>query len=292
MDFVTRQFIVLTKKLRKETRKALTLLRVDLQDIKDAIQSIDKHTRAYQQKEQPKPEVIVVAHEPEGAEAERHPSHTGTQRRDRIRLLVEWLTLFAVVFYGYMAVRQWREQIAARHQTQGAVDAANRSAGAAETANSDARSRFCDDERPYVWVKGGELGTPQFVSATNSNVGQILWTFHYTNYGHSPTNNIMFTQKEIRVGVNAPFRQSHGLTKDKMQAKTPLAPNQDEITTVVSEKIQQSEVLKLSKIDQGITIRATLRYDDSCGRTHETGICLSTLVSGTTLFCASGNYIH
>jgi hypothetical protein len=39
MEFVTRQFIVLAKKLRKETRKALTLLRIDLHDIKDAIQS-------------------------------------------------------------------------------------------------------------------------------------------------------------------------------------------------------------------------------------------------------------
>jgi hypothetical protein len=276
----------------RNVRQYLHSLSVDLHDIKNAVQSIDENAKASQDKQRTPEVVIAEVHEPKAVEDEHRAHRDGTKRRDIMRLAIEGLTLLSVTFYGYMAVRQWREQISARHQTQGAIAAALRSASAAETANNDARTRSCDDERPYVWVKGGELGTPQFVSATNSNVGQISWTFHFTNYGHSPANNIMFTEKQIQVGVNSPFRRSYGLTKDKMQAKTPVAPTQDEITTVLSEEIQQSEVLKLSKIDQGITIRATMRYDDSCGRPHETGICLSTLVNGTTVFCSSGNYIH
>ena len=77
-----------------------------------------------------------------------------------------------------------------------------------------------------------------------------------------------------------------------MLADFPLAPSQDDITSVVSDEMKQADVMKLSNVDQGITIRATMRYDDLCGRTHETGICLSKLANGTTVYCAKGNYIH
>jgi hypothetical protein len=48
MDYVTRQFINLTKKLRKDFRKALTSLGIDLHDIKKSIQSIEEHTKTKQ----------------------------------------------------------------------------------------------------------------------------------------------------------------------------------------------------------------------------------------------------
>jgi hypothetical protein len=146
MDYVTRQFINLTKKLRKDFRKALTSLGVDLHDIKTSIQSIDEHAKAKQDHERPQQIAVAEAHKPETTENKSGGYNNGAARRDRIRLFLEGLTLAAVVFYGYMAVRQWREQISARHQTQGAVDAANRSAAAAETANANA----VEAERPWI----------------------------------------------------------------------------------------------------------------------------------------------
>jgi hypothetical protein len=187
MDYVTRQFIVLAKKLRADFRKSLASLGIDLHHIKDAIQSIDKNTHAYQQKEQSKPEVIAILHEPEGTEAKRHAAHTGTQRRDRVRLFVEWATFFAVIFYGYMAVRQWREQISARHQTQGAIEAAGRSAGAAETANLN----FIESNRPWIGriIPTEPSDSPVWTKGQDEYIRfRYVWVFK--NAGKRPANII------------------------------------------------------------------------------------------------------
>jgi hypothetical protein len=122
MDYVTRQFINLTKKLLKDFRRTFASLGVDLHHIKDAIQSIDKSYKAEQNKKAADQVAVAEVHQPKAAEHERRAR--GTIRRDGIRLLIEGLTLLSVSFYGYMAVRQWREQISARHQTQRAVDLA------------------------------------------------------------------------------------------------------------------------------------------------------------------------
>jgi Flp pilus assembly protein TadG len=200
MDYVTRQFINLTKRLLRETRKAFTSLGVDLHHIKDAIQSIDKNAHANQQKEQPKIEVVALVHEPEGAEAKRRAEYDRTQRRDRVRLLVEWLTFFAVVFYGYMAVRQWREQISARRQAQSAVEAAVRAANAAETANTNAKEQFRADERPYIAIAPAGDTTKIWIVASGEHKGHLAVEIHISNYGKSPAIEI---GRDARIAVGS-----------------------------------------------------------------------------------------
>ncbi|MGD0570897.1 MAG: hypothetical protein ABSA78_21060 [Candidatus Sulfotelmatobacter sp.] len=185
MDYVTRQFINLTKRLLRDSRKAAASLGIDLHHIKNAIQSIDKHTRANQQQEQPKIEVVALLHEPEGAEAKRKAEYDRTQRRDRIRLVAEWLTFFAVVFYGYMAVRQWREQISARHQTQLVLKAT-------DTANEITKASLVDVERAFVSI------SPSEVYPNNITVGQgganshVRVRFRWSNSGSTPTKNMRY----------------------------------------------------------------------------------------------------
>lgn len=213
MDYVTRQFINLTKKLRDDFRKSLTSLGIDLHDIKNAIQSIDKNAQAQQQKEQPKPEVVAILHEPESVQAQRKADGDGTKRRDRIRLLVEWLTLFAVIFYGYMAVRQWREQIAARHQIQRSVEAANRSAGAAEAANTATQERFRGEQRPYLWADP----RPYFPVPNTKNLalinpapnGQfdVAAIIDIKNAGHSPAIDVVMPPALYKFGPKEKIRK-------------------------------------------------------------------------------------
>jgi hypothetical protein len=215
MDYVTRQFINLAKRLLRDSRKAFTSLGVDLHHIKNAIKSIDKNTRANQQKEQPKIEVVALVHEPEGAEAKRKAEYDRTQRRDRIRLMVEWLTFFAVFFYGYMAVRQWREQISARHQTQGAVDAANRNAAAAEkvaiTAENTfnlAREQFRVEERPWVVAFGKVTPGVQAVMP-QPLLGGVELTIRVVgkNVGKTPAVDIAGMPYELRIRPTKLLRQ-------------------------------------------------------------------------------------
>jgi hypothetical protein len=150
MDFVTRQFIVLVKRLRDDVRKLLSSVGRDLHEIKNAIQSVDKNTQAYQQREQPKPEVVAIPHEPEAKQAERHAANCGTKRRDRVRLVVEWLTFFAVAFYGFIAYRQLREMIDATGAAQQSIVESRRSRLQAEKSFGATIEQFHLDQRAWV----------------------------------------------------------------------------------------------------------------------------------------------
>jgi hypothetical protein len=289
MDYVTRQFINLTKRLLRNFRKAFTSLSIDLHHIKNAIQSIDKNARANQQKEQPKIEVVAFVHEPEGAETKRKAEYDRTQRRDRVRLFVEWLTFFAVVFYGYMAVRQWREQISARHQTQGAIEAAGRSAAAAEAANANASAQFREQERPYIWLTNNGVLTPEFRQVT-STVGQIIWPFNYTNFGKSPAHDVR-THKFIRIGENGVFKESFKAPVIQPGRGTPCPPGKEDYGAGVSEPFLLTEFNRLSKVDHGFTMKTVFDYTDVSGAKYQTEVCLTHLASGATQYCA-GSYIH
>jgi hypothetical protein len=202
MDYVTRQFINLTKRLLRDFRKTFASLSIELHRIKNAIQSIDKNARANQQKEQSKIEVVALLREPEGTEAKRKDEYNRTQRRDRVRLLVEWLTFLAVVFYGYMAVRQWREQISARHQTQKAVEAAGRSADDASQALADSEQHFRNEQRPYVWLVAGTGTKSELVTSTPLPTLQqqglsLLVNIQANNGGHSPAIEASVTRTTI-----------------------------------------------------------------------------------------------
>jgi hypothetical protein len=148
MDYVARQFIVLAKKLRKDLRKSLDVLHADVSRLISILS-----------KQQPKPNNVCEAIDDRGepqiiraelstpvaiaVQNEPKDSHPNWQR---VKTVVEIVGILAALTYAYVAVRQWREMIAVRHQAQGAIDAANRSASAAETANRNA----VESERPWV----------------------------------------------------------------------------------------------------------------------------------------------
>ena len=181
MDFVTRQFIVLAKKLREDVRHAASSLRVDLNHIQNAVESINETAQAYEHKEQPKPELFAVLHTPEAEETEHKAHNKRSQRRDRIRLFIECLTLFAVAGYGYVAVRQWREMVQARHQVERAIVASNRTATAAETANAYA----FEANRPWIGPMAGEE-SPEFQRIQGTNNAEFRIVLRFQNAGKRP----------------------------------------------------------------------------------------------------------
>jgi hypothetical protein len=281
MDYVTRQFINLTKKLRKDFRKLLDSLSVDLHHIKNAIQAIDKNARANQQKEQSKIEVVALLHEPEGAEAKRKAEYNRTQRRDRVRLLVEWLTFFAVVFYGYMAVRQWREQISARHQTQHVLEAAQGSVVAAQQANTDAMSRFREDQRPYIWQIStleklntkGSIGFEQ-PSATEPMTASVV----YQNYGRSPAITTRYAG-DVRVS-NDPVKRLRA--KQWRRLSTVVPPGRTDVISVDSEGSEKATAQEITAVNdpRGAPVVAAalirIQYRDVSGHLYESDMCFYT----------------
>jgi hypothetical protein len=191
-NLIARRFIVLARKLRDDVRKLLPSLGSDLHEIKNAVQSIDKNARAYQEKEQAKPEVIAILHEPEATQAERHTTNTHTQRRDRIRLLVEWLTFFAVLFYGLVAYQQWKEMIVATDAAQRAVDETRLNRIQSDKSLTATIAQFHQDQRAWVSVNSVELTTPW----SDTTVGTI--TVSVSNSGKTPAINARITKLSIK----------------------------------------------------------------------------------------------
>jgi hypothetical protein len=274
MDYVARQFINLAKKLRKDLRKPLASLSIDLHHIKDAIRSIDKNTKAKQNEDGPQQKMVAVVHEPETTKNKDTTHDNGTKRRDRIRLLVEWLTLFAVVFYGYMAVRQWREQISARHQVQHSVDAAIRGAAAAEQANRDADARFGEAQRPYVWiVPFQEQPINWTFHIPSSGVdGTIKVTVAYKNYGLSPAIVTRFTG-DVEPASNVPLK----FRKREWHKNPSVVPPGDKIDWVVldSDKVLTNSNLAQINAPAGASAFFRIQYQDISKHVYESDFCFS-----------------
>lgn len=80
MDFVTRQFIVLTKKLRKDVRLGLKSLQQGLNKIGSQIEANTSEHHSANNKQQPPPEIPVIVRRPQSEIDEERTrfGHTGT----------------------------------------------------------------------------------------------------------------------------------------------------------------------------------------------------------------------
>jgi hypothetical protein len=87
MDYVTRQFINLSKKLRKELRKALSDLRQALQKQTDAISKANERGDTQRSREGPPFVVRAELHVPERVEKDRQT------REDRQHRLQIWVVM-------------------------------------------------------------------------------------------------------------------------------------------------------------------------------------------------------
>ncbi len=82
-------------------------------------------------------------------------------------------------------------------------------------------------------------------------MGQILWTWHMTNYGKTPANNISYSQ-EIKIG-DKPFVLS--FEEKGRDIGAPLPTGQDALATVVSSPMQKAEFEKLLRMEESVSIR-------------------------------------
>ena len=173
-----------------------------------------------------------------------------------------------------------------RKATKAATDAA----AAAQQANTDASDRFRTDERPYVWVTSNGVGAPKFIpGAGNPAEGQVIWSWHYTNYGKTPAYNIQWRHYMSIDG--GPFLLSYRMSPGGDKG-APLPPTQDVFTSVVSKPLTRDVVDRATAINgKGIRIRIVMSYTDSHGGHYETGIELCRLNTGDVSYCGNGNYI-
>jgi hypothetical protein len=215
-----------------------------------------------------------------------------TCRLARKQFHVSIATLVILAIYTLAAAYQACEMRKATEASQKSADAATKAAGTAQQANNDAENRFRMDERPYVWFTATGTGAPEFIPTPNTNppTGQIVWSWHYTDYGKTPAYGIQFVREEIRIGKNPfkvmlqrPYRYGVG---------TPVPPGKDDFATILSEPgFSQAGYAQLLSIDRSISIRVRADYVDAGGSLYETGFCLSRLANSVLEYCEDDNYI-
>jgi hypothetical protein len=184
MDYVTRQFIVLTKKLRKEVRKALEILHKDSQK---QIEAIQEARNAYEQGHNAPQVLRAELQVPHPIEVETRPKDKKSGR-EWYKIMVETLTLLGVLAYAAVAVRQWREMISARHQNEKVIQ---------KTEESIVQNKMNTylDQRAWVSVEDISM-TPQ--AKQPLSVG-----FRFTNSGKTPAINA-YIRDRIEPMDNSP----------------------------------------------------------------------------------------
>ncbi|MGA8030116.1 MAG: hypothetical protein WB992_23460 [Bryobacteraceae bacterium] len=200
-----------------------------------------------------------------------------------VNLLIAW------IYYGQLGEM--------RKSTKAATDAvvaAQQSGQSARDAIRQARDQFKDEQRPYLWLTNNGFGNPDFLAlSAYPGHGQILWTYHISNYGKSPARDVGLLDW-IKID-DGPFVLSYGMRQQGSHSG-PIPPGGEIIATVISSRITSREfAADTSPTKQGgtISIRAHIVYSDSYGANYETGICLTKLNAGNTAFCrdAAENYV-
>lgn len=109
MDYVTRQFVNLAKKLRDDVRKALSTIHGDLQKQAAAVSQAAKATQ--ENKQQPLPIPLPVKAEfqvPEAVQAEQRAQYSRSHRVQVLLMVGTWLAFIAAAVYAGIAAFQWR----------------------------------------------------------------------------------------------------------------------------------------------------------------------------------------
>jgi hypothetical protein len=186
---------------------------------------------------------------------------------------LEVAALMVVIVYTIYSAKQVAE-----------TRAANR---IAEQSLQQAREDFWDEQRPYVWLTSA-TPPPDFIrNKKDPSVGQIVWSYHFTNYGKAPALGIHF-QQFMRLG-DGPFKPSYGESGESIGS--PLPPGKDDFDTIASDPgITPAQVSRLLDTS-GISIKVVFKYTDATARKYETGFCLNRLNLGAVGYCRDGNYI-
>jgi hypothetical protein len=275
MDYVTRQFIVLAKKLHKELRKALFDLRYALQQQTEAIREAQKRENKQQEPEQPPIVVQAELHVPENIERDRK-THEDRQHRLQVWIVIgTWAAFVVAAIYAYVSWGIWQETA---HQATIAGIAAReaRSAGGradlrAQSQSQEIEKQFQLDQRPFVIAtccRTSDLAN----NAIPPTIGKPLGAnIEVHNIGRSPAFNfvshyhLLAGDDVATVRADAPdMTKSEGILPQGGPGIFVTAPYVKDTYTVDVSHIDPSEVLRWDG-RVPIIVFGRITYDDTFG---------------------------
>jgi len=200
MDYVTRQFIHLTKKFRSDLRKALTDLQRALQQQSSAIRDATEASK--QAKDRPlQVQLAAELRTPEDVERQRQ---TQTQIQNRLQswlVIAAWLTFTAAAIYGGVAYLQWREMVDATGVAQQTINEARRSRLQSDKFLNATIEQFQIEQRAWV-----ELDRPKAVLAHPEDTPPGMVLFYFPMYLRNVGRTSAF---DIKVRFTNPIESAN-----------------------------------------------------------------------------------
>jgi hypothetical protein len=197
--------------------------------------------------------------------------------------------------YTTVAALQWRTMSKTFSEIQKQTPSIIKAAGEATRANDDARDRFKQDQRPYIWLTN-ENGSPKYTPPDPKigEVGRITWDLKYTNYGRSPAY-VLTIDEGMEFGENA--KDKPRIYSRIIGGGEPSPPNRIDLITAYVLKgpdaireVSQVDFDRFMNIDHGIIAYGRIAYTDAFGGQYETSFCLEHLRNGHTAYCTQGNH--
>lgn len=158
----------------------------------------------------------------------------------------------------------------------------------ADKTNSISRENFTAEQRPYIWLTDN-LGTPQLLRAPNGAL-QIIWEWHFTNYGKTPAHH---THNDQFISINGgSFEFSNEAANHPPKIGIPIPPNLTPRLTIVSRPITDEIWAKAVSTDLGISISGTIDYEDAAGNKYQSTFCIGRLATGAILYREPAENCH
>lgn len=289
MDYVTRQFINLIKKFRKDLRKYVANLNSALQKQHEAIRT---STQTRNNEQSPPPVVNAIVNFPPSVEVHQNQSETTHERKYKGRtLLLSRLSLLAIVFYATLVYLQYREMISATGAAQQAVTEARRNRLQADKAFRATVEQFRLDQRAWVSAVGisppPSIGQPFDVTIRVRNTGKTFAkVFSVVNQvepvlrGKHPDFSGEIGPEPKSISVLAP-NSDYVIT-----AHVPITTPSGIVPTVTDDRLRDLKK-ELGDGELRIVVHGRITYLDVFGCSHWTTYCFELQPSWEYAGCST-----
>ena len=178
MDFVTRQFIVLAKKLRKDVRSILNTIHRDLEK---QTKAINNAAEAANNQARIPPKITTEANLPEGVEIRKSEADANEEKHvNVVSTIIASLTLTVVAIYSTINYYQLQEM---RYATQAAD------------------GTLAEAQKQTQFLRQQLVGTQEAIVRPDIQHFEDLWQVQMTNIGHVDAKNFHSTISVERVGI-------------------------------------------------------------------------------------------
>ena len=255
MDYVTRQFIVLTKKFRKELPKLTKLIHYDLKEHTEAIHAANKsNEQQYKIQQEWFEKVLPKKEKAKGDEA------TDGERHYRVQNSIRWATWSAVIAASiYAAITLYVAK-----QTRRTADYAERQANIAQRAFDEAHKNFLIDQRAWVGPSGGTVNLTSL---------PILITINIKNSGKTPAIQVRSRIDGALLPASEKLRIIFGPDKREIESGT-LFPDGETRIWGGRNTLRPESLEGIKNGDLKLYTFVEVQYRDAFNQWHYTHICI------------------